>query len=752
MELLPFLSKHRDTYLRFTTFGLGVVLAFATVQILLLLPEPSPRYFVIPSLLGLFIGFMLSTLVAMRQEINTRQQVFHAVADLAQEFIYLRRIDGSYEYVSPSCRKVTGYPQDAFYSKPHFMNELIHPEDRTIWDKHVHDMHAAGQYETLLVRINSRDGGVRWIEHLCGDVRDETGRILGVRSINMDVTERIQKEQELWVAATTFETHEGIIITDANSLILRVNRAFCEITGYTSDEVIGRTPALLKSGQHDADFYANMWQTLRQEGRWDGELWDKRKNGEIYPKNLTITAVKDATGKVTNYVGIFSDITVRKQAEAEINRLAYYDPLTRLPNRRLLMDRLHQAMAASERCGSYGALLFIDLDNFKELNDTQGHDMGDSLLIEVAERLATCVRSEDTVARLGGDEFVVMVANLGDVGMFVQERAEAVANKVLTTLNQPYRMGVHEYQGTASIGVTLFQGKSTSIEDLLKHSDVALYQAKNSGRATLRLFDPSMQLALEERSKMKEDLRQALLGDQFCLYFQAQVDMNGVCIGAEVLLRWQHPQHGLLPPADFIPFAEESGVIEAIDLWVLEKACAQLKEWASRKTNADMILAVNISAPTFMRSDFVDAVLAIIEAAGIAPGRLKIELTETSMIRGLDEAIAKMDRLATAGISFSLDDFGTGYSSLSYLRRLPIDQLKIDREFVRNVAGDSNDVVIVRTIVGMAQNLDLLVIAEGVETLEQFELLRSFGCSGYQGYLFAHPLPIRDFESWLVKH
>lgn len=752
MELLPFLSKHRDTYLRFTTFGLGVVLAFATTQIFLLLPDPSPRYFVIPSLLGLFIGFMLSTLVAMRQEINTKQQVIHAVADLAQEFIYLRRVDGTYEYVSPSCLKVTGYQQEDFYSRPNFMTELIHVDDRQTWKKHVHQMHEHGQPETLLIRINTRHGEVRWIEHLCGDVRDTTGQILGVRSINMDVTERIRKEQELWIAASAFETHDGIIITDANAHILRVNRAFCEITGYSSDEVIGKTPSMLKSGRHETSFYEEMWSGLHTTGHWDGELWDKRKNGEIYPKNLTITAVKDAAGQVTNYVGIFSDITERKQAEAEINRLAYYDPLTLLPNRRLLMDRLHQAMAASERCGSYGALLFIDLDNFKDLNDTQGHETGDRLLIEVGGRLATCVRSEDTVARLGGDEFVVMVANLGDVEAFVLDRAEAVATKVLTKLNQPYQIGTHEYRGTASIGVSLFHGQSTSMEDLFKHSDVALYQAKNSGRATLRLFDPSMQLALEARSRMKEDLRQALLDDQFCLYFQAQVDSNGACIGAEVLLRWQHPQRGLVPPADFIPFAEESGVIEEIDLWVLEKACAQLSEWASSKTNAELILAVNISAPTFMRSDFVAAVLAIVEAAGIAPGRLKIELTETSMIHGLDEAIAKMDRLAIAGISFSLDDFGTGYSSLSYLRRLPIDQLKIDREFVRNIGGGSNEVVIVRTIVSMAQNLDLRVIAEGVETQEQFDILQSFGCPGYQGFLFARPLPLLDFESWLVKH
>ncbi|MBI5005579.1 MAG: EAL domain-containing protein [Nitrosomonadales bacterium] len=750
MELLPFLSKHRSTYVKLTIFGLLVVLAFAAVQMSFVLHQASPKYFVVPSLLGLFIGLMLATLVAMRQEINTKQQVIHAVADLAQEFIYLRRVDGTYEYVSPSCLKVTGFQQEDFYAKPNFMTELIHIDDRQTWSKHVHQMHEHGQPETLLIRINTRDGEVRWIEHLCGDVRDEKGKILGVRSINMDVTERIRKEQELWIAASAFETHDGIIITDANAHILRVNRAFCEITGYASDEVIGKTPSMLKSGRHDAAFYEEMWDTLLAKGHWNGELWDRRKNGEMYPKNLTITAVRDHAGKVVNYVGIFSDITARKQAEDEINRLAYYDPLTQLPNRRLLMDRLHQAMAASERNGSYGAVLFIDMDNFKDLNDTRGHDMGDSLLIEVAGRLVTCVRGEDTVARLGGDEFVVMLANLGEDETFVLKRAESVATKVLTMLNQPYQIGSYEYQGTASIGVTLFTGQSTSVEDLLKHSDVALYQAKNSGRATLRLFDPSMQLALEERSRMKDDLRRALAQDQFCLYFQAQVDADGHGMGAEVLLRWRHPQRGLVPPAEFIPFAEELGMIVEIDLWVLEKACIQLAEWSSRKVNDGLVLAVNISAPTFMRSGFVGDVLAIVNAAGIDPGLLKIELTETSLLRGLDDTIAKMKQLIAAGISFALDDFGTGYSSLSYLRRLPIDQLKIDREFVRHIGGESNELVIVRTIIGMAQNLGLRVIAEGVETQGQFEILRSFGCPGFQGYLFSRPEPVEVFDRWLL--
>lgn len=752
MELLPFLVRHRGTYLRYTSYGLVLVLSFASLQIFLLLPQVEIRFFIVPSLLGLLIGLMLSTLVSLAREMSARQRLFRAVVDMAQEFIYLRREDGSYEYVSPSCLAVTGYGQQDFYANPHFMNQLIHPDDRAVWEQHVHQMSNHGKPESLRVRIITRDGNVRWIEHLCGEVSDARGKVLGVRSINMDVTERTRKEQELGIAASAFETHEGIIITDADGLIIRVNRAFCQITGYSADEVVGRPLFGLSSGEHAPAFNEATWAELQAAGRWSGELWDRRKDGELYPKNLTITAVRDTAGQVTNYVGIFSDITVRKKAEDEINRLAYFDPLTRLPNRRLLMDRLHQAMAASERNGGYGAILFIDLDNFKELNDTSGHHTGDKLLVEVADRLVTCIRSEDTVARLGGDEFVVMLANVGEDERGALQGAESVAGKVLAVLNIPYLIDGREYPGTASIGVTLFKGRTTSVEDLLKHSDVALYQAKNGGRATLRLFDPSMQQALEERSRMKEDLRRALNEEQFTLFFQPQVDQDARCIGAEALLRWRHPLRGLLAPAAFIPYAEETGLIVAIDLWVLANACRQLVEWTARSGGRELTMSVNLSAATFMRPDFVAEVLEIVGRTGAPPQLLKLELTETSLIRGIEDAIIRMEQLIAAGVSFSLDDFGTGYSSLSYLRRLPIDQLKVDQEFVRHISSGSNEVVIVRTIVGMAHNLGLRVIAEGVETQEQFELLRSFDCPGFQGYFFSRPVPVEDFEIWLVKH
>ncbi|MDO9054670.1 MAG: EAL domain-containing protein [Gallionella sp.] len=749
MKVLPFISKHRSIYLRFTALGIAVVMSFALVQMTLLFPHLTARHLIIPLLLGTTIGLMLSTLVALRREMQLKQGIFSAVADLAQEFIYVRRVDGAYDYVSPSCLQTTGYRQQDFYAQPNLMSSLIHEDDRPAWDTHVHQMHEQGNPEKLIVRIRTPAGEIRWLEHLCGDVRDENGRILGVRSTNLDITERILKEQQLWIAATAFETHEAILVTDVNSTILRVNRAFCAITGYEADEVIGKTPALLRSGTHDRNFYDAMWASLLSTGEWSGEMWDRRKNGELYPKHLTITAVKDDLGKTTHYVGIFSDISARKKTEAEINRLAYYDPLTQLPNRRLMMDRLRQAMAASQRNDSYGALLFIDMDNFKELNETQGHDAGDKLLVNVGNRLMSCVRTGDTVARMGGDEFVVMLANLVDTDVDLVPRAESVAEKVLFMLNQPYLIDGREYLCTASIGITLFHGEQQSTEELLKHTDLALYQAKNSGRATLRFFDASMQQALEARTQLKTDLRCALQEAQFQLYFQPQMDASGRCVGAEVLLRWQHPLRGLIQPNDFIPFAEECGLIALIDYWVLGEACQQLSAWSTQDPFAGMRLAVNISASAFMRASFVEDVLAIIKARGCDPRQIKLELTETSLVHNINEAIGKMNRLKSAGIKFSLDDFGTGYSSLSYLRQLPIQQLKIDRAFVRNVTTESGDAVIVRTMVGMAQNLGLDVIAEGVETEAQLSLLKSYGCPGYQGYLFSKPLNLEGFVCWV---
>ena len=565
-----------------------------------------------------------------------------------------------------------------------------------------------------------------------------------------DITERKQAEKDLRIAATAFESQESIIITDAENSILRVNRAFTEVTGYTAEEVVGKNPRLLQSGRHNANFYAAIWKNLKLHGNWKGEVWDKRKNGEIYPEYLTITAVKDNKGKICNYVASFMDISISKAAAEEIQRLAFYDSLTTLPNRVLLRDRLKSALAASKRNQKKGALLLIDLDNFKNLNDSQGHDVGDLLLQQVALRLSFCVRENDTCGRFGGDEFVVILEDLSKKPLEAAFQAEAVARKILAGFNHPYLLGNQDYHTSSSIGITVFSGDQKNDEDLLKQADIAMYQAKNNGRNTLRFFDPQMQARINAHALLEKDLRQAIIEKQFKLYYQAQVLNSGDIVSAEVLVRWQHPLRGMVSPLEFIPLAEENGLILAIGEWVLETACHQLKHWQDNPSFQKLQLAVNVSARQFGQPDFVEQVMRIIERTDIRPERLKLELTESLVLIDVHDTIQKMQTLREIGVQFSMDDFGTGYSSLAYLSRLPMNQLKIDQSFVHNIGINRSDAVIVQTIIGMAHNLGIGIIAEGVETQAQRLFLEQNACYLYQGYLFSKPVPVEQFEALVL--
>jgi diguanylate cyclase (GGDEF)-like protein/PAS domain S-box-containing protein len=594
-----------------------------------------------------------------------------------------------------------------------------------------------------------KDGSEFPVEIGLNPIETEEGQF--VLSAIVDITERKQAEEELRIAAITFQTQEGIMITDRGANIQRVNRAFTELTGYGAEEAVGRTPALLKSGRHDRQFYQGIWDALGRENYWQGELWNRRKTGEVYPVWMTISAVLASDGRVTHYVGSFADITQQKEAEAKLHRLAYYDPLTELPNRRLLLERLRQAFAASARSRQHGAILFIDLDHFKTLNDTKGHDVGDQLLTQVAVRLRSCMRGDDSIARLGGDEFVVMLEDLSKHEGTAAMQAEAVAEKIRAAISQPYSLGGHEHHSTPSIGVSLFFDHTQTTDEVLRRADVALYRAKAAGRNTLRFFDPSMQAALETHAALEEELRHALLLEQLKPYLQVQMDSNRRIIGAEVLLRWEHPERGLISPADFIPLAEESGLIVPIGLWVLETACAKLKAWAARPLTRELRLAVNVSARQFRQPDFVMRLRRVLELTGADPTRLTLELTESLVLDNVEYTIEIMQALKSLGLGFSLDDFGTGYSSLSYLRRLPLDQLKIDRSFVLDLLTEPNDAVIVQTIIGMAKNLGLDVLAEGVETEEQLAFLSRHGCLAFQGSLFSAPLPVADFEQLLTQ-
>ena len=559
----------------------------------------------------------------------------------------------------------------------------------------------------------------------------------------------VANNADLRIAAIAFESQEGMFITNADNVILRINQAFTNITGYDTDEVLGKTPHILSSGRHDTQFYAAMRESIALTRTWRGEIWNRRKNGEIHPEWLTITAVTDSAGVLTHYVSTLTDISQRKAAEEQIQKLAFYDPLTQLPNRRLLLDRLQQALASSARSVRTGALLFIDLDNFKTLNDTLGHDKGDQLLQQVAKRLSSCVREGDSVARLGGDEFLLVLEDLSENATEAATQVETIGEKILAALNIPYNLDGHDYHNTPSIGIAMFSDHLCSVDELMKHADLAMYEAKKAGRNTLRFFDPQMQATITLRAALEQDLREGLQQHQFLLYYQPQVDAAGHITGTEALLRWQHPRRGIVSPAVFIPLAEETKLILPIGLWVMETACQQLVEWAKSPDTAHLSIAVNVSAIQLRQADFSEQVLAVLQRSGANPLKFKVELTESLLLENVEDIIAKMTVLKARGIGFSLDDFGTGYSSLSYLKRLPLDQLKIDQTFVRDLLTDPNDAAIARTIVALAQSLGLSVIAEGVETQAQRDCLAVQGCLTYQGYLFGRPQPVADFEQLL---
>ncbi len=586
-----------------------------------------------------------------------------------------------------------------------------------------------------------------------------TGEVQGFYAIVTDISDiknaelsHLKNEEQLRIAAIAFETQQGMFVTDADKVILRVNQAFTEITGYSAQEAVGQTPRLLNSGHHDQAFYAAMWDNINRADSWQGEIWNRHKNGKVYPETLRISTVRDAAGGVSNYVAAFSDATSYKDAEQQIQSLAFSDPLTGLPNRQHLIVLLQQAQLARAQRPRQDALLLVDLDQFKILNETIGHENGNRLLQSVAHRLADCIRKGDTLVRLGGNAFVVLLKNLSLIAQQAATEAEAVAAKILLALSQPYRISSSDVHCSASIGITLVDDATPQGADVpLNHAELAMHHAKAGGRNTLRFFAPQMQAEVSARAELESGLREALLNNQFVLHYQAQVTSEGRVIGAEALVRWKHPLRGLVSPAEFIPAAEESGLILPLGSWVLETACRQLALWADQPEMARLSVAVNVSAHQFQQADFVDQVFAALERTGARAQGLKLELTESLLVANVEGIIAKMIALKAKGIGFSLDDFGTGYSSLSHLKRLPLDQLKIDQSFVRNILSDPNDAAIAKMVIALGHSLELAVIAEGVETQAQRDFLAQMGCHTCQGYFFSRPVPIQDFEALVVQ-
>ncbi|BBL70393.1 EAL domain-containing protein [Methylogaea oryzae] len=576
---------------------------------------------------------------------------------------------------------------------------------------------------------------------------DSGGAPKEVLAVMRDLAEQRRSEQELRLSAGVFsQSQDAILVTDSNNDIVSVNPAFTRLTGYGLDEVLGRNPKLLQSGRQDAAFYQAMWSAIQTDGHWQGEIWNRRKNGEVFPEWLSISTVRNDKGEIVNHIGIFSDISKLKAATEHIEFLAHYDPLTHLPNRLLLRDRVVQALAGRQRHGNRAAVLFLDLDRFKLINDSLGHAVGDALLVEVARRLSDSVRETDTVSRLGGDEFVVLLSEVRN-----GDEAMQVAQKILRSMQEVFQVGIHQLAVTPSIGIALSPDDGEDFDTLLRNADAAMYTAKQDGRNSYVFFTPSMNAGALERLSMETSLRRALEREEFRLHYQPKVDADsGRVLGLEALLRWEHPELGWVPPSRFIPLAEDTGQIAAIGNWVLQTACRQNRAWQEQGLLA-VPVAVNLSALQFRQRRLKDQVLDALRQSDLDARYLELELTESMLMEDTAGAVVMLAELRKIGVRLSIDDFGTGYSSLSYLKRLPIDALKIDQSFVRDIADDSDDAAIVSAVISMAHDLHLRVVAEGVETLEQLRFLRAHQCDEAQGYLFSRPVCAEDAAALLAR-
>jgi len=621
----------------------------------------------------------------------------------------------------------------------------IHPDDR----EHVSGLIEASTRSKsepidLECRIILPDGNERIVLGKCEVFRSKNGKPVRMTGIVQNITERIKIEENQILSATVVEnTAEAIVITDANNNIISVNKAYTDITGYTQEEVLGKNPRLLKSAMYDRSFFEKLWSTLLKENKWQGEILDRRKNGEIFPAWQTISVIRNEHGEIINFLSLISDITSIKQSEERLNFLAYHDSLTKLPNRLLMTDRLNHAIEHARREDHQLAVLFLDLDRFKLINDSLGHHVGDVLLQYGANRIVKLVRDSDTVARLGGDEFVIILEQIDDT-----KDAAVLAQKLMRAFGDPFMIDEKELTVTLSIGISVYPGDGKDYNTLVKNADAAMYRAKEQGRNDYQFYTPALTNLAFEHLTMDSALRHALENEELILYYQPQYSLKtGNLIGVEALIRWEHPEMGTISPDKFIPIAEESGLIVPVGEWVLRTACQQMKKWKKYKLKH---MAVNISGRQFRKESILGSVKKVLKETRLNPELLELEITESII---MDEASHAriLDELNQMGIYIAIDDFGTGYSSLSYLKRLPVHKLKIDSSFVRDIPGDLSDKAITTAIVAMGKSLNLKVIAEGVETKEQQDFLKSLGCDEAQGFLFSQPLPADQFEKLLKQ-
>ena len=621
--------------------------------------------------------------------------------------------------------------------------QAVLPEDRPrVAEARAHALQAQQPCDVEF-RIRTESGSERWLHLRSATVCAPDGRPLRSVGAVQDITARREAEHEMRLAASVFENSlNAILITDANGRIRKVNRAFVSITGFTAPEVFGCTPALLKSGQHEPEFFEQLWATLLADARWEGELINRCKDGRLISVWESITAVRDPSGAVDYYIGIFSDISEQKASAQRIHQLAYFDVLTGLPNRALLLDRCEQALARAARTGQRLAVMFLDLDRFKHINDSLGHPVGDALLQAVARRLRDTLREPDTIARLGGDEFVVLAESLG-----TPADAEVVARRIVEAFHEPYPLDEHTLSVGTTVGISLYPDHGADVTSLFKYADLALYRAKESGRGDFRFFEARFNEAAHHRMKLESELRLALERGQFELHYQPIYHLaDGRLAGCEALLRWQHPELGSVSPALFIPVAEDTGLIVPIGAWVLQQACAQARRWLDAGLALDF-MAVNLSGVQIRRDDLTGSVQAALAASGLPPERLELEISEAYVMRHAERDLRQLRHLRELGISLAVDDFGTGQSSLAHLRRLPVGKLKVDRSFMADIDRDPAGATVTRAVIGLGHGLGLTVVAEGVETEAQERFLRAQGCDQVQGFRYSRPLPAAAFEA-----
>ncbi|MDH5479162.1 MAG: EAL domain-containing protein [Nitrosomonas sp.] len=658
-----------------------------------------------------------------------------------KQIVFQLDSNGNFIFLNDTWKTITGLPIAKTINRPWL--SFIYEHDRPKVEILLHQISCNKEkvnehFKCRLYIENKRLINVEVFLTPLIDIKDTKGFI----GTFYDITEHKKTELQLEIQKIALESvDKSIVITDPNAVIEWVSPAYLQLTGFNLEETLGKTfKDLVYSGRQDNTFYVELWQTISANKVWEGDLVNKKKNGALYDEHMTITPITDTSGQIKHYIAIKEDISQRKASKKEIEELAFYDPLTKLPNRRLFLEQLKHVVLTNHREQSYGALLFVNIDNFKTLNDTHGHSNGDLYLTEIASQISNSIRSTDTVARLGGDEFVVMLEQLGHNSQKAISEASNIGEKILALLNQEYCFNHIKYRGSSSIGICMFMDQYNNAEDILKRADTAMYEAKNAGRNTLRFFDPVMQNTLEQRIQLEKELGIAQEKQEFKLYYQLIINNEQKIVGAEALLRWQHPKQGVLEPNEFLSLIENNGMIIPIGDWIIKEGLEQLHRWQQSETLKAMTLSINISAIQFQKENFVSKLKTLINDLNINCNNLFLELTESSLIYDIENTTNKIDELKSMGIRFSIDDFGTGFSSLSYLKSFKLAQLKIDRLFVRDILTDQDDLTLVKTIIDMGRNLGLDIVAEGVENKQQLQILQTAGCIKYQGYWINKPM------------